>query len=171
MRYKLPDLPDEAEAVSVHGGVATFEWPGLGRFMMPVAALTEVPPPIPPEPEPGAYDIGGVLCVHPPRSRPTSRYTWLVVEPTDVASYRWALWADVWDLIGGPDVTIRRLVPGSGFGVTLPWAGETVHEHLSICVNNFNGPILGLDGASYALSANTARAMAAALWAAADGAS
>lgn len=114
------------------GGEATLEHPDgptipMGyRFVrrdtgqvgiFPTGALTELPPPIPDEPEPGAYLIGSVMCVRPPANFDTEWFCF--GKPRG-----WRPWADVWSNFAGPGVPIVRLVPESELlpdNISLPW--------------------------------------------------
>lgn len=78
---------------------------------LPLAILTEIPPPIPPEPEPGAYLIGGVLCVR-------------FEDGWDDDGEAAQAWEEAWQKHGGPDVDIVALVPKPA-AVELPWKGES----------------------------------------------
>ena len=119
-RYKLPDVLGGGEfgAAYVHAGMAHFDIPEVGRVTVPETKIVEVP--TPPEPDPGAWSIGGVLAVR-----------W-----ADGGDTRWAYegqrqgytadWDVVWTVLGGPGVTIHRLVPESSDRaqpptVDLPW--------------------------------------------------
>lgn len=96
----------------------------LGTFRMgePVLLvqrqwLTEVPPPIPAEPEPGAYLIGDRLCV---RSGNRLRAeSWIIVSDD---GHDYTDWVGVWEWAGGPDVSIVPLVPKVDWPTALlPW--------------------------------------------------
>jgi len=100
-------------------------------YMVPVQALTELPPPVPPEPEPGAYLIAGVPCIRMARGADDpSGYAshgrkWIL--GTKVPRTGWFAWKEALEVLGaGPNVTITRLVPKSDPlpDVELPWHGE-----------------------------------------------
>lgn len=132
------------------------------------ALLTEVKPALPAEPEPGAYLIGGGLAVRFPDDQDRlHRWCYNVGDP----GYQEALdWQDAWHDLGGPDVTIVRLVPEPA-EVELPWEGISFYqssvevrppnEHREIPVvidfRTGRGPM------DLLLGADTAEAMAAAL--------
>jgi hypothetical protein len=77
-------------------------------------ALTEVPPPIPPEPEPGAYLIGDSWALRT-KALLSERWIW-----HDGAYLHSGTFADLWAHVDGPDVTITPLVPALP-DVELPW--------------------------------------------------
>jgi len=100
---------------------------------MPAEWMEPVAPPIPAEPEPGAYLIGDVLAVRVHATQ--DKYAWAihitVGQNRDIADVDWANWADVWETHGGPGVTIRRLVPEPSTVDTpddgpIPFPGEAV---------------------------------------------
>jgi hypothetical protein len=113
-RFKLPDALGGAECTFHAEGYQPGCWivelvdvmPGL-RIEIEPEALTEVPPPIPAQPEPGAYLVGGVICVHLPAG--PIGCTWFIAE-TGGRPYRWADWEETWLLLGRP---IVALVPES----------------------------------------------------------
>ncbi len=173
-RYKLPEalgggevtecrtvfaIPEGFRAVGLVGSSDSDRW----LYLVPVDALTEIKPPTPPEPEPGAYLIGGVLCVRF-RDDQTIHRWWVETSgvPGGFVSYSWP------DAIGifTEDVTIRRLVPEMA-EVELPWRPSpawripvriaTSHEKVEIKV----------DGTTLFSAPNTAEAMAGALLSAA----
>lgn len=139
-RYKLPaELGGgERDAYIVTSGNAMFAVDD-GEVTISLSLLTEVPPPIPPEPEPGAWLIGGSLAARFAVPAGWTAWVWQanfklpalggeVHEST--AGRTWVTcgnsWDKVWAEIGGPDVTITRLVPESSDRaqpptVDLPW--------------------------------------------------
>ena len=129
MRYKLPKMLGEVECVFHSLGHEDGFWivelvdtaPGM-RIEIEKTALTEVPPPLPAEPEPGAYLIGKTAAVRVANEKlfnPNVR--WVVSAP--VPRTGWFTWAETWKMLGGPDVTITPLVPAPSVEpVTLPWA-------------------------------------------------
>lgn len=120
-RYKLPEAlgGGELDSAMVDHDLAYFDLPGTNRrFMVPTDCLAEVPPPIPPEPGPGAYLIG-VGLAYRDLGVTTSRWHWQIRAKGRSASNRH--WAEVWEKLGGPDVTIVPLIPDPAHGITLPW--------------------------------------------------
>jgi hypothetical protein len=112
MRYRLPDELGGA-IVDHHGSLrgddtVSVNLPGVGFIYVPHGCLTEIPPPVPDEPEPGAYDIGGVLCV---RMAKRGGQPWLV--DIDRPDLRLRMdWPSLVEVLGiDPDVKIRRLEP------------------------------------------------------------
>ena len=112
-RYKLPAVlgGGEIEATETWGGCAGGrpEYQiGAGDNGFTLLAprgtpLDAVPPPAPAEPEPGAYLVGGVICVHLPAG--PIGCTWFIAE-NDGRPYRWADWAETWDRLGAPIVPL-----------------------------------------------------------------
>lgn len=84
------------------------------RVEISYGAWEAVPPPTPPEPEPGAYLIGDKLAVRFPDD--DSGAVW-AIETNGPAGYQWMDWDPVWV---HPDVTIVKLVPEPPT-VELPW--------------------------------------------------
>lgn len=84
-----------------------------GYVWIPEILLEPIAPPIPAEPEPGAYLIGDTVVVRPTRRDGDSRWMALADLDGDGAGYAWAdSWADMWEQVGGgPEVTIRLLAP------------------------------------------------------------
>lgn len=79
------------------------------QFEIHMNWLTPAPTPQPTEPPPGAYLIGETVCVRTADSMP---YPWLIVHPEGYTSPQQPSdWKGVWERLGGPDVTIQRLVP------------------------------------------------------------
>lgn len=92
---------------------ARFRIPGVGLVDVPYEALTEVPPPTPPEPAPGAYMIRDGLVRRLSESpRDTERWAC-------VGNDEWFDWARIWSVYGGPEVAITPLVALPD--VELPW--------------------------------------------------
>jgi len=130
-RYKLPDelgggefdgqpLLNTSDG-SPAGRIFLHITPDRSEYLvLDPARLTEVRPPVPAEPEPGAYLIGGTPCVR-------IGSAWVVgIDQPDPRW--WVYWRDggVAKLVGGPDVPIVRLVPESSDRaqpptVVLPW--------------------------------------------------
>lgn len=143
-RYRLPEALGGREVELLTDqeptrNVGDYVWvrdPDLGVIQMPMSKLTPVPPPIPEEPEPGAYEIGGRTAV---RWKLDHSCCWAYDDVN--GSYVTSAWGALWDEIGGPDVTIRRLVPEPPVErVTLPWSGESQYG-AKITVERFqDGP-------------------------------
>lgn len=76
------------------------------------ALLTELPPPIPAEPEPGAYLIGGVLAVRFREDPGLIGHNW-VYGNRGVGYDDAGFWPAVWGDLGGPDVAIVPLIVGA----------------------------------------------------------
>lgn len=135
-------------------------------ILVPTVALTPVDT-TPPEPEPGAWLIGDVIAVRFDDWRIPSHET---SGPNGWSVYRF-LWPTVWEKLGGPGITPRRLVPEPApVDVVLPWRGSTnFGSNLMISAPDEDGDIeVSLDGAGGIIaSANLAEDMAAALLAAA----
>ena len=72
--------------------------------------LELIPPPLPAEPEPGVYDIGGICTVRPALDERPDRWC---TPSNGVTRDRddWQTWEETWAQVGGAGVTIRRLVP------------------------------------------------------------
>jgi len=120
-RYKLPEIlgGGEFDRDAVNGpvlGVDYFEFllAGVGRISVPGNACTEVPPSVPAEPEPGAYHIGGKICVRAWVHQSILR--WFAVDEGI-----WWTWPGLVEHLGGPDVPITALVPALP-EVELPWS-------------------------------------------------
>jgi hypothetical protein len=169
VRYRLPEelVGVDYAASSIQGGVATFEIPGVGRVMLPAESLTEVAPPLPPEPP-----VGSVVRAQAPGRESGGRW---VFEHTDDGvwyttahdrPYEWR------DLRAGAPVL---LVPDPfGEPVELPWRCNGVEVQQT---RSDTGPghlvHVSTKGASYGfdhLPPDRAREMARALWAAANAA-
>jgi len=126
-RFKLPDVLGGGEIVAteVWGGCAGGRpeyhiGAGDNGFTLLAprgAPLESVPPPIPAEPEPGAYLIGDTLAVRFPDTDDFNlRWRWSDVDTADS-------WGICWRSLGGPDVTITPLVAALP-KVELPWRGS-----------------------------------------------
>jgi hypothetical protein len=117
-RYRLP--------AELGGGEVEYLWPsksgtdgkfwvvrvgpGGPQFEIHANWLTEIAPPIPPEPEPGAYLIGETVCFH------DEAFGWWLGHRADkVWRGVWQEWEDAWAAVGGPDVDIVPLVPAPTF--------------------------------------------------------
>lgn len=170
-RYKLPDVLGGGEV----DGDIDFGWQGrpTGFVRVTIGAsgeymvlnpdrLTEVPPPIPTEPEPGVYMVGSAVAVH----NLGCVVNWYWVHDDDVHEGTWSyLWSEI-----GAGLTaenIRRLVPESDPlpEVTLPWAG-TDASGCEIFIAPYGdrvGVLFRISGASHPLSRDRALAMGAAL--------
>ncbi len=123
---------DEKPPALLHGMV----WAELDRdgrrtqFLIKRDYLVEVKPPIPPEPEPGAYMIGEVLCyVYEPGS------SVLCVWPAHHSG--WVSWSDAWETHFGSDVSIRPMVALPE--VELPWLLKLSEVGDSVEVNVLPG--------------------------------
>jgi len=103
-------------------------------ILVPTAALTPVDT-TPAEPEPGACIVGKTLCVRPEVANVRAR--WLNLDDCD-----WYDWPELWRDLGGPDVTIRRLIaePAPVEPVQLPWTMDGGHATVEL------GPTLRLAG-------------------------
>lgn len=114
-RYRLPDALGGGEFGGyVHGGVATFEVPGVGRVMLPEESVAEVAPPLPPEPKALAsvVQIGASFF----EKRDDAGINWF-----DVGANTWVTWEQVCS-VGTPTV----LVPDPfAEPVELPWHHHT----------------------------------------------
>lgn len=131
-----------------------FSIPNVGLVDIPKHVLTEVPPPIPAEPEPGAYLIGEVLVTGYARR---DEVRWLYADSIGVLMT--VLWAELWEKLGGPDVTIRRLEPAPPT-VEFPW----YLSEITVEVRKADPPVLvQIDQEWVYLSWDSAEQMAAAL--------
>lgn len=124
--YRLPEELGgaEFEAGEFHHpntSIGRYQYRGNGFALWMGSKLSEVPPPIPAEPEPGAYLLGGkvALRVDEDAMDETSRWTW--IEDSDDL-WTWEDWAKCWADLGGPGITPQRLVPETP-EVELPWTG------------------------------------------------
>lgn len=136
-RYKLPDCLGgaivEGEKKWPHGGGIDHELsitvPGLARqITLFESDVTEVKPPIPDAPEPGAYLIGTALVI---LTRTEDDDRTFVHQPGDRAGIEWSHW---WAEYGAARVgltanDIHRLVPESSDRaqpptVRLPWTHQ-----------------------------------------------
>lgn len=125
-RYKLPDALGGGEyegSFEEHlAGVIRLNFNGRAIYV-PLDMLTEISPPIPPQPGPGAYLIGDSMALAV-RFENDGDPNWLSMPGG------WRHWEDLWRDLGGPDVTITRLVPErveTVEPVTLPWQGESAY--------------------------------------------
>jgi hypothetical protein len=174
-RYKLPEElgGGEVEISKQTPGSTHYCWRILGHsVVLPYEILTEIPPPIPAEPEPGAYLIGEVLCVR-----------WSVEEEPDNhwylggSGHRALTWTHVWEAVGGPDVEIIPLVPRASLPeVELPWREPSVYGFAAQVAKRSDGINVSVWGpgtpdrlllSDATLDRDSARSMAAALLAAA----
>lgn len=110
-RYRLPDALGGAEVEVLHGmadtdGRSECRVPDVfGLVRVPSRDLVEVPPPYPPEPEPGDYLLGDVLCrIFTPGGR-------TLCFDDVLGSCFTHDWPHTWARFGGPNVVPRRLVP------------------------------------------------------------
>lgn len=143
-----------------------------------------VPPPLPPEPEPGAYLIGTVLAVRERADMSGNRWYWWLDDPGDFIADSWA---NCWEAFGGAGTSsIVRLVPApepvqpvlTAFGkplplVTLPWHLTSINGwgrgEVRLAQDNPAAPIAySIDDYTRFISTSQAREMAAALLSAAD---
>lgn len=174
-RYKLPDVLGGRECV-VHHGMARED----GRVDVAVdgvwltialRSLTEVPPPIPDEPEPGAYMRNGQIIVGAPvdpgPAPGESRCAWFVYTKRR-SWFNHLRWEQAVDETGGPDAEIVPLLPDPAHGVTLPWSvGQLLSVQL-LAPGQSGYPVrIAVNGESVYIPDDEADAMAAALIAAA----
>lgn len=125
-RVKLPNALGGAEVDAIVADplpmmiagqpVAACHVPDVGWVAVPTSKLTDVPPPLPPEPEPGMYEV----------RRPGSSGQWLIQrcaahpDAWRMAGHEgWLSWPEVLQII--PGATVTRLVPAPE-PVTLPWS-------------------------------------------------
>lgn len=162
-RYKLPDELGGAEVQQVRWDSKYEAMPKIPKgyvavsgdanpawiIYVPDGALTEVPPPIPAEPEPGVYrawrpgwEERGVVIVNDGEDGGN----WGVVG--DIV---WRSWEDfVRQLgLGGPGVVIRKLQPAPE-PVQLPWREENLEVYRSVGCGCHEGqtdgePLIRLD--------------------------
>ena len=168
-RYKLPDVlgGGEVEATETYPGRY-----GLGpeyrladgiTMILGGWRLEPVPPPIPPEPEPGAYLIGDRLAVRFKVPAGWTAWHWQTGPDRADESDSWEL---AWAAIGGP---IQRLVPEREAlpEVELPWTGSTISGcRVAIHSADADGDVRVEWKAGEYVRSETALAMAAALVAA-----
>lgn len=178
-RYRIkPPLAGEFEA-DAEGLARYARWsdPATGRVEhLPLAILEEVEPPIPPEPEPGAYDIGGALALHIIGGANWASWIWTTAD-LDQGGWTSGSFPELWAALGGPNVSIRRLVASPE--VELPWEHQYGSRSVTVDERDKDDPALTVrvevsdaaDGCYVAiwLTDDRARSMAAALWAAAGG--
>lgn len=104
------------------------------QAMLPRGALTEVVPPMPPEPEPGAYRRGGLtlvgIPVDPGPGPDEPRCSWYVFTNRRSLMNHLAWWQAV-DETGGPDADLVPLVPDPAHGVTVPWRINGIDGRMS----------------------------------------
>jgi len=121
--FRFPDALGGAEHDGVvEGETVGFNLPDLfGTLWLHVSDLAPVDT-TPAEPEPGAWLIGetptfGLVLADAPTTR---RWAW-----HDGKNLGAGEWYHCWDALGGPGVTIRRLIPEPApeESVELPWAG------------------------------------------------
>ncbi|MES2211011.1 MAG: hypothetical protein V4515_12665 [Chloroflexota bacterium] len=123
--WKFPDALGggeyESQAIlNTPPGMVAFTFSGSVVYIHK-GLLTE---PIPAEPEPGAYLIGGVVCVRFPDD---NHDPWWAVATPGVGQV-WHDWHDAVEALGGPDVTIVRLVPAVEVETELPWEGVSMYQ-------------------------------------------
>jgi hypothetical protein len=172
-----PDRPvREGDTVTVRGTVVRHD-PGVGVLVDLVLTTgrygawvredqihEHIPPPVPDEPEPGAYLIGDRLAV---RFETEAGQLWHTANDDQS-------WTQLWAEIGGPDATIRRLVPEPE-PVALPWETQPYAPGVNRAVVGAwtrggtvrAGVTIGHRENGIDLDPDTAEAMAAALWTAA----
>lgn len=172
-RYRLPAELGGGEIEAIPQGTIMgsmghrYQYWGDGYELWFETALTEVEPPIPDEPEPGAYDIGGVLCVRWAADKSPSR--WAFGTGSSAAGVYHCDWPELWAELGAPRRSPPpiRLVPDPAQDVELPWrCGDLYIERLDATSGlmvevNFQDRWVRLD-------ADEARQAAAALLAAAE---
>jgi hypothetical protein len=88
-------------------------------ILVPTAALTPVDT-TPAEPEPGVYDLNGVVCMWFIGDDSPRHWAVATNDPAEVGAIRFYSWRELWAEVGGPGVTIRRLIPEPA-PVDLPW--------------------------------------------------
>ena len=122
MTYRLPEALGGAEVegriirtgLSVGVGarpVLLANVDGVGEVSVPLGAVTEVRPPLPPEPPEGAYAIGDYVAVRiAGHLAPRRGCTWFSTGGEDDRPYRWSSWDELWQHVGGDEVTIYHLV-------------------------------------------------------------
>ncbi len=132
-RYRLPEIlgGGEVDALETWGGCAggrpEYRIEGI-TVTMPAGTPMEPVDTTPPEPEPGAWLIGGVLCAC---FVTDGGDEWVTAIPdgdgdTNVERIDWR---GLWERIGGPGITPRRLVPEPvPVEVTLPWRGISLRD-------------------------------------------
>jgi hypothetical protein len=125
-RYKFLDAFGGAEITGeVLGASGYIRWVdgGPGNRDIPNWMLAEVRSE-PTEPPPGAYLIGDVLCVK-----------WWPTNSDDDKPWAYpnaaSTWAELWERLGGPDVTVTPLVPRDLPEVELPYICGVVQVHSS----------------------------------------
>ena len=176
-RYLLPESLGRVEVEFVceagHRGAWSVVVRGGGpQFDINPSWLTEVDPPSPAEPEPGAYLVGDCIAMRFARYEGYNQWRW--DSPNDRDGFDTGGWLDLWSDIGGADVTIRRLVPDPlAEPVELPWEfrvgtnSETrVSSHGTHGVLDKNAAV-GAYATTVRLSPEQAREKARALWTAA----
>lgn len=183
MITKLYRLPPELGGGEImlcgpRGDATHYAWNIGGHTVsLPYAVLTEVPPPTPDEPEPGAHRIGDTVCERDDAwDRPSKVHDFLEREHWRVVGSvgSWT-WLELLDFLGcGPDVVIRKLQPAPEPvqpPVHLPWRGSSRWgSELSVSIE---GPVdigVKIGGGTVRLPPAMARKMAAALLTAADAA-
>lgn len=130
MKYRLPaelgagEIEATEEWSGCAGARATYRLTDGTELVMPLGLLLyPLNPPIPAEPEPGAYLIGETFCVR--WWGDDSGGHWAMRNDLVVRGYGWFDWARLWESIGGPDVSIVPLVPKVDRGdVQLTYMGE-----------------------------------------------
>lgn len=142
--------------------------PDVGVVDVPEAALTKVEPPLPPEPPDRTIVAVGTV----------GRALYERNDVPDIRQWQglhdkaWYTWAEVCE-----DGTPVRLVPDPAAGVELPWSGQSRYMHTMRVESEGDGSVVIEAETSSSgialnrlLSPEVARAMAAALLAAADAA-
>lgn len=164
--YRLPD-GTEAESVEYSGdpcGWWEFRHPTLGRVRFPGESLTLLPPPLPPEPKPGAYLV---RCGDAEWLVMGQGNEWIYMTSGGVMSFRWPEWCEQF-----PGATLTRLVPAPE-PVTLPWHGRSdLGRELIVAPpvpeSRYQLVPLAVNGTATTVAPGVARAMAAALLSAAE---
>ncbi len=114
--------------------MAPYGWstPALDASLeLPEGWFEPVPPPRPPEPEPGLWQVGAVTAYRRPEADRFSSHHWSILGPTlsGSAFIGWYQWEAV-VAKAGDDLSIRRMAPVPE-PVELPWTNEatTVDTH------------------------------------------
>jgi hypothetical protein len=173
-RYRLPEAlgGGEREGEYFWSGCAgamhehRFKVPNVGYVTVSTREpLTKVGPPLPPEP-PDVGAVVQVVDVAPGSFRVFER-------GPESAGERWWPAGDgaavAWEHICGLGTPVR-LVPDPAAGVELPWRGGHPQAPFTVSFGDQGGAAIVSSPGPFILAAVDARAMAAALWAAADAA-
>jgi hypothetical protein len=178
-RYRLPEALGGGEVrgrevrTGVSVGVGSFpvvlaEVDSIGEITVPLSAMTKVEPPLPPEPPDRA-----VVYICDPEGGPG-----ILAErnddsaPSPDTGRRWwagGLWYG-WPWLCNRPVAPVRLVPDPAAGVELPWRGGHPQAPFTVSFGDQGGAAIVSSPGPFILAAVDARAMAAALLAAADAA-